>query len=273
MFKVWTMTTESTRPNCRRLLAEWESLRAQLEEVRKRIAALEAEARRGRCSAVPFSRDEPKPDPKPPGRRPGRGRFRYRSRPPEKAIQETLEVPLEACPECGVPWRTGSSMSGYGLTSWRSGRSSRGSGRNWGANGRLPLLSSMLEAGAVTPSWAGVVGDGAAGVSLGPRARELAADRKHRLGIPYRKVAGLFRVALGLEVTASGLCQADERLAEKAEPVYQELVKAIRDSVAVHAAETGWRVGGRRPGCGFLPARRGPSTPSMGAGPMRWIHS
>jgi hypothetical protein len=53
-------------------------------------------------------------------------------------------------------------------------------------------------------------------------------------------VAELFRVAWGLV-----LCQADERLAEKAEPVYQELVEALRDSVAVHADETGWRVGGQ----------------------------
>ena len=84
-----------------RLQAQGESLRAQLEEARKRIAALEAEVRRGRRSAAPFSRDKPKPDPKPRGRRPGRGRFRYRSRPPEEAIQETMEVPLEACPACG----------------------------------------------------------------------------------------------------------------------------------------------------------------------------
>ena len=86
---------------------------------------------------------------------------------------------------------------------------------------------------------------GAAGVSLGLRARALAADLKHRLGIPYRKVAELFQLAWGLEVTASGLCQADERLAEKAEPVYPELVEALRDSVAVHVDETGWRVGGQ----------------------------
>jgi hypothetical protein len=62
------MTTQSTCPNCQQLLAELERLRAQLEEARKRIAALEAEVRRGRRSAAPFSRDEPKP----PGRRPGR---------------------------------------------------------------------------------------------------------------------------------------------------------------------------------------------------------
>jgi hypothetical protein len=63
----------SLRPNCRRLLAEWErlqaqgeSLRAQLEEARKRIAALEAEVRRGWRPSASFSRDEPIP-----GRRPG----------------------------------------------------------------------------------------------------------------------------------------------------------------------------------------------------------
>jgi hypothetical protein len=49
------MTDHPTCPNCQRLLAElesfrarWEETHAQLEEARKRIAALEAEARRGR---------------------------------------------------------------------------------------------------------------------------------------------------------------------------------------------------------------------------------
>jgi hypothetical protein len=97
------MTPKSSCPNGRRLLAELERLGAQWEEARKRIAVLEAEVRRGRRSAASFSRDKPKPDPKPRGRRPGRGPFRYRSRPPEEAIQETIEVPLEACPECGGP--------------------------------------------------------------------------------------------------------------------------------------------------------------------------
>jgi hypothetical protein len=80
-------------------------------------------------------------------------------------------------------------------------------------------------------------------VSLGPRAKALATDLKHRLGIPYRKVADLFETGFGLKVTASALCQADERLAEKVEPVYQELVEAIRGCASVHADETGWRIG------------------------------
>lgn len=44
-------------------------------------------------------------------------------------------------------------------------------------------------------------------------------------------------------MTASGLCQADERLAAKAEPVDEELVEAIHRSMAVYAGETGWRIG------------------------------
>lgn len=81
---------------------------------------------------------------------------------------------------------------------------------------------------------------GAAGGSLGPRAKALAAERKPRLGIPYGKLAALVQTAFGLAVTAGGLCQADERLAKKAEPVYEDLLQAIRRSAAVHADETGW---------------------------------
>lgn len=84
---------------------------------------------------------------------------------------------------------------------------------------------------------------GAAGVSVGPRAKALAAELKHRLGIPYRKITDLYRTAFGLEVTASGLCQADGRLAEKAQPIYQQLVEAVRCAAAVHVDETGWRIG------------------------------
>jgi len=56
---------------------------------------------------------------------------------------------------------------------------------------------------------------GAAGVCLGPRAVALAADLKHRLGIPYRKICGLFETAFGLQLTPGGLCQAAARLARR----------------------------------------------------------
>ncbi len=87
----------------RKLKKENRELRAQLKEAQARIAALEAELRRGRRQAAPFSRDEKKPEPKRPGRRPGQGRFSYLKPPPEEEIQETIEVPLSRCPDCGGP--------------------------------------------------------------------------------------------------------------------------------------------------------------------------
>lgn len=85
---------------------------------------------------------------------------------------------------------------------------------------------------------------GSAGVVVGPRAKALAADLKHRLGVPYRKTCELFRSAFGLEVTASPLCQAERRLARKAEGAYAEIAEQLASSAAVHADETGWRIAG-----------------------------
>jgi hypothetical protein len=67
-------------------------------------------------------------------------------------------------------------------------------------------------------------------VALGPRARALAADLKHRLGIPSAKVAELLRVGVGFPATASALCQSDARLAHAAEPDYRALAKTLREN-------------------------------------------
>ena len=84
---------------------------------------------------------------------------------------------------------------------------------------------------------------GAAGVLIGPRAKALGADLKHRLGVPYAKISELMQVAFGLDFTRSGACQADARLAQQARPVYEELIELISQSAIVHADETGWRIG------------------------------
>jgi len=46
-------------------------------------------------------------------------------------------------------------------------------------------------------------------------------------------------------VSRGGLAQALHRVAQKAEPTYQELVQQIRGSPSVTPDETGWKVGGR----------------------------
>ncbi len=222
---------------CQQLAQRCAELEQRCAELQRQVVALEAELRRGRRQAAPFSRDEPKPDPKPPGGRPGQGEFTYRQRPPDEAIQERVDVPLEACPECGGPLEERATHEQVQvdlpeveplITRFRT------------ESGYCPRCRKRVRSRHPNQVSAAT---GAAGVSVGPRAKALAAELKHRLGLPYRKITNLFQTAFGLEVTAGGLCQADERLAEKAEPIYQELVEAIRQSAVVHADETGWRIG------------------------------
>jgi len=224
------MTQRTECANCLKLEAKIRELEAKIEK-------LEAQLRRDRRQATPFSRDEPKADPKAPGRRAGQGKFTWRQPPSEEEIDETHCAPIERCPHCGsllqerawheqfqvdlpeakpetVRFRT---QSGYCARCCRRVRAQH------------PEQVSQAT--------------GAAGVSVGPRAKALAADLKHRLGIPYRKITELFETAFGLELSPGGLCQAEARLAQQAEPLYRELVEAIRRCAAVHVDETGWRIG------------------------------
>jgi transposase len=84
---------------------------------------------------------------------------------------------------------------------------------------------------------------GAAGVLVGPRAKALAADLKHRLGVSYGKVSEVLNDTFGLQVSRSGWCQADQKLASSARPVYEKLVEVLQQCRVVHADETGWRIG------------------------------
>jgi len=222
--------TQRECSNCRRL-------HAQLEEAQAKIQDLEAQLRRGRRQAASFSRDKPKADPKPPGRRAGEGKFTRRQPPTEEEIDETHCVPIEVCPDCGSPLKDQAWHEQFQVDlppvepvvrcfRTQSGYCSRCRRR---VRARHPEQVSQAT--------------GAAGVSVGPRAKALAADLKHRLGVSYRKIAELFETAFGLEVSPGGLCQAEARLAQQAEPLYRELVEAIRRCAVVHVDETGWRIG------------------------------
>jgi hypothetical protein len=92
---------------------------------------------------------------------------------------------------------------------------------------------------------------GAAGVLVGPRAKALAVDLKHRLGVSYGKVSEVLQDAFGLQMSRSGWCQSDQKLSKTAQPVYEALLETIRQRSVVHAddivpmpfRETGWRIG------------------------------
>jgi transposase len=191
----------------------------------------------GKRQAAPFARRHWVEKPKRPGRKAGKGKFAHRELPRVVKSLETKEAKLDGCPECRghlqglrkheqfvtdipvVEVKTTHfvTYSGYCTSCHKRVRSQH------------PEQTSQAT--------------GAAGVMVGPRAKALAADLKHRLGVSYGKVSEVLNDAFGLSVSRSGWCQADQKLARTARPVYEELLEAIRQCSVVNADETGWRIG------------------------------
>ncbi len=160
-------------------LAAIEKLKKQNELLRVEIEELK---RAGKRQATPFVRRKWVEKAKRPGRKAGQGEFARRERPTPKRIDETKEVRLHGCPECGGRLREIHqheqyvadipkirpiitryvTYSGYCVACRKRVRS------------RHPNQTSQAA--------------GAAGVMVGPRAKALAADLKHRLGGSYGKV-------------------------------------------------------------------------------------
>ena len=210
-----------------------QQLQKQVELLRAKVEQLE---RAGKRQAAPFARRKWVEHPKRPGWKTGQGKFTYRARPRPKEVNETKVERLNGCPDCGGKLRAIHkheqfevdipevkptiiryvTYSGYCATCKKRVRS------------RHPDQISQAT--------------GAAGVVVGPRAKALASDLKHRLGSSYGKVSEVLNDAFDLRVSRSGWCQADKKLAETARPVYEKLVETMRQCSVVHADETGWRI-------------------------------
>lgn len=212
------------------------TIEALQEQLRQLQAEVEAQKRAGKRQATPFSRQKQAKAPKRPGRKAGQGKFSRREK-PASAADDTKAAPLPCCQECGG-----------GLTEMKEYEHFEVD---------IPPVRPVITRYVTHSGYCGnckkrvrsrhpdqiSTATGAAGVSVGPRAKALAADLKHRLGVSYEKSSDLLWTAFGLRVTRSGLCQADGRLAQKARPVYQELIAALQKCTVVHADETGWRIG------------------------------
>jgi transposase len=222
-------------------LAIMQKQQQQIERLQQTCNQLQAEVeelkRAGKRQATPFARRQWVERPRRPGRKAGKGKFAHRELPKVHQIQETKVAKLSGCPACGgrlceihkheqyvtdipvveVKTTCFVTYSGYCRACHKRVRSHH------------PEQTSQAT--------------GAAGVMVGPRAKALAADLKHRLGVSYGKVSEVLSDAFGLQVSRSGWCQADQKLASTAQPVYEELVEVIRQCSVVHADETGWRIG------------------------------
>jgi transposase len=217
----------------RQALVAIEKLKKQNELLRAKVEELE---RAGKRQATPFARRKRVEQRKRPGRKAGQGKFVQRKKPSPKEVSETKVEKLSGCPECGGKLRAMHqheqfevdipkvkptiiryvTYSGYCATCKKQVKS------------RHPEQTSQAT--------------GAAGVVVGPRAKALALDLKHRLGASYGKVSEVLNDAFELQVCRSGWCRADQKLAETARPVYEKLVDVVRQCSVVHADETGWRI-------------------------------
>lgn len=215
--------------------------RAEMENRRQRgktdrlKAALEEALRAAKRQAAPFRRRRRKGRPGRPGRKPGHAPA---NRPVPDHVDEDLFAPLQSCPCCGGDVEDVVDLPPQYVIDllpeirlWvRPFRTQSG----WCRRCRRRVRSPHPEQHSTAT--------GAAGVQVGPRALALGVDLKHRVGVPYEKISGVFYLFFGVTICAATWVRAEKRIAGRWEPTYQALVLATQKSAVVHADETGWYV-------------------------------
>jgi transposase len=234
---IWQVAEENIAEEIAQLRRENQELKAENERLRR---LLEEALRASKRQAAPFSRHKPKAQPQKPGRKRGQKYGRRCRRPVPERIDEVVEVPLPAqCPRCGGGLEECKTVSQF-QTEIPEPRVERIEFRI--QVGRCRCCRRRVQ-GRHPRQTSNAIGSAAS--QLGPRALALATLLNKGLGLPYGKTATVLEQAFGLGVSRGGLCQALERVAEKAEPTYQALVEQVRGSPSVTPDETGWKVGGQ----------------------------
>lgn len=225
---------EQLREDLRRSEAERQRLRRENEKLKEELDAARRAVYR---QAAPFSRGMPVPQPRVPGRKPGAAYGPKGHRRVPAHVDETYAAPLPPrCPDCAgaVSRERVATQYQEELPVQRPlvrrfdvhvGRCRQCHRR---VQGRHPLQTSDAL--------------GAAAVQLGPQAVALAVVLNKDLGLPYAKIARLWRERFGLTITASGLIHAVRRAARQAHPTYEALCATVRGSPVVTPDETSWRV-------------------------------
>jgi transposase len=237
------MTDDELQVDNQRLRAENAELKQRLVELEAVVQdlkeQLEAALQAGKRQATPFSKGAPQATPKKAGRKKGHPAA-HRAQP--RQVDRVAEATLPAtCPACGgavleddvqvqyqedIPRPVPTLVTQFNVHIGHCVQCQRR------LQGRHPDQTSDAL--------------GAAAIQLGPNALGLAAELKHGLGVSYGKVARLLETSLGLRVARSTVARADERLASRLTPTYQQLLLRLRASEVVHADETGWKVAGQK---------------------------
>jgi transposase len=221
-----------------------------IASLRLRIAEL---ARQHHRQAHPFRRDDVQPTAQPgadnpaepprdkqaPAKKPGRPKGHPAARrplPSPTQVDRVIDVPCLECPECRVALTDPQTVVQYQTD--------------------LPPITPFVTQFNIETGWCPCcrqvrqgrhpeqISDarGIAGNTFGPVVLTMAAELKHRLGVPYRKICDCFATYCDLEICPATLVRAEQRLTELARPTYDLLIEALRRAGVVHADETGWRI-------------------------------
>jgi transposase len=220
----------------------------EIERLQRRVAELEGEIlklrqeldefrRERHRQAAPFRRRRRKQKPKKPGRPPGHP-VALRPTPAPEQIDRIVEVPCRECPDCHGPLYDPATVVQFQtdlppivplVTQFNI------------ETGFCPCCRQRCQGRHPEQTSAAI---GAAGNTLGPVVLTMAAELKHRLGVPYRKICDFFATYCDLRVCPATFVRAEQRLTDLALPTYQLILDALRRAHVVHADETGWRIHG-----------------------------
>jgi len=205
---------------------------ALIEKLQARIAILEKVSGSGPTSpsSPPAPGDPPHAD-QPRGRPKGHPGTSW-AKPPK--IDETIHLPLHACPGCGgklTGWRDSQDHIVVDLPAIRAlvrcFRHERGYCPHCKQTVRSPRAADEPPCG-----------------HLGLRLLALLTELRTRAGLSYAKLAALL-AEWGVKASAGALARACQRVAQWLTPAHGQLLAKIRDAPVVHADETSWPVNGR----------------------------
>ena len=230
--------SELVRENCElkqenhKLKQENDQLKQESQRLRVELATARREANR---QASPFRRAKLKKRKGKPGQRKGHAPANRPTPAPEQ-IDRVVDVPCHTCPDCDVELVDPGVVVQYQTD----------------LPPIVPITTQFNIETGFCPCCrqrhqgrhADQISDaiGAAGNTLGPVVLTMAAELKHRLGVPYRKICDFFKTYCELRVSPGALVRAEQRLANLARPTYDLLLDALRRSDVVHVDETGWRI-------------------------------
>jgi transposase len=216
----------------RQLKQENNELKQENHRFREELSAARREANR---QASPFRRQKLKRRRRRPGRRKGHAPAN-RPTPKPEHIDRIVDVPCDRCPDCDTLLIDPGQVVQYQtdlppivpITTQFNIETGLCPCCRLRKQGRHPDQTSDAI--------------GAAGNTLGPVILTMAAELKHRLGVPYRKICDFFKTYCGLSVSPGTLVRAEQRLCDLAQPTYNLLLDALRRADVVHVDETGWRI-------------------------------